>query len=238
MTSHRELQARDIMSAPVVSVGPETPVQEVAALLADRGISGVPVLAQGQFVGVVNEMDLLHRHEIGTERVAHARSWLERLFRVDHAPGDYVKSHGLRAKDVMTHSVPTIPEDEPLSAIASLFDSRSVRRLAVVRGSEVIGIVTRANVVKALATSATAARQAPCSSDQAIYEALQAELAGQSWWNPDWSTLSVTDGIVRFHGVIDSHDERDAARVAAENVPGVRGVDDQRQRYFDPLASM
>ena len=238
MGLRRELRAKDIMSTPVISVGPETPVHRIATVLAEQGIGGVPVVAEGRLVGVVNEIDLLHRHEIGTERVAADRSWVERLFRVDRAPSEYVKSHGLRAKDVMADAMASIPQDEPISAIALRFDSRTVRRLAVVREAELVGIVTRADVVRVLAQNSSALDESTAHGDEAIRRALEAELAGQRWWRPEWSTVTVTDGVVQFHGVIETEDEKDAARVAAENVPGVRRVEDRRLRYADPLISM
>ena len=152
--------AKDIMARPVVSVGPETPVREVAALLADRGISGVPVLENGRLVGVVNEMDLLHRHEIGTEQFSDAGPWWRRLFGSEPGPSHYVKSNAKRARDVMTRSVDSVVGDAPLSEIAARFDSRGVRRVCVVRDGELIGVITRADIVRAVATSAPRRRAA------------------------------------------------------------------------------
>lgn len=238
MTWPRELKAADIMSTRVVSVDPQTPVHEIAELLTERRISGVPVLADGRLVGVVDETDLLRRHELGTERTAAVRSWLERLFRIDPSPHEYVKAHGLTAKDVMADAPVTIPEDEPLSSIATRFDVRDVRRLFVVRNDRVVGVITRADFVRALAASAKVRRELPHPSDDEIRAALLAELSKQPWWHPEWSTVTVTDGVVQFHGAIETQDERDAARVAAENIPGVRRVEDHRLRYFDPIAAM
>ena len=227
-----ELLAKDIMSVPVMSVEPDTPVTEVAALLSSQRISGVPVIKDGQLIGVVNEMDLLHRHEIGTQE-APPQSWWSRLFRVDHAPSRYVKSHALQAKDVMTHAVTSIAEDTAVSKIATLFDSRAIRRLPVVRAGKVIGIITRANLVQALATNASSNSSEQSNSDEAVRLKLVAELERQPWWQPDWSVVTVEDGIVQFRGVINTEDEKRAARVAAENVSGVRAVEDLRMRYAD-----
>ena len=227
-----ELLAKDIMSVSVMSVEPDTPVAEVAALLSSQRISGVPVIKNGQLMGVVNEMDLLHRHEIGTED-APQQSWWSRLFRVDNALSRYVKSHALQAKDVMTHTVTSIAEDTAVSKVATLFDSRAIRRLPVVRAGKVIGIITRANLVQALAANASSNRGEQSDSDEAIRLKLVADLERQPWWQPDWSAVTVEDGVVQFRGVIDSEDEKRAARVAAENVSGVRGVEDLRMRYAD-----
>jgi CBS domain-containing protein len=225
--------ARDIMSTPVVSVVPGTPVPDVAALLARHRISGVPVLEQGRLVGVVNEMDLLHRHEIGTEQFSDAGPWWMRLFGSEPGPSHYVKSHAKTARDVMTRSVDSVVEVTPLSEIAARFDSRGVRRVCVVRDGELIGVITRADIVRAVATSAPRRRAERARADEAIRCELLAELTRQWWWRPEWSLVTVNDGVVQFNGVIDAPEERASARVAAENVPGVRAVEDRRRRFAD-----
>jgi CBS domain-containing protein len=225
--------AKEIMSTPVVSVATETLVPEVAALLARHRISGVPVLEHGRLVGVVNEMDLLHRHEIGTEQIAEAGPWWICLFRAEPGPSHYVKSHARRARDVMTRTVDSVAENAPLSDIAARFDSRAVRRVCVVQESELIGVVTRADIVRAVATSAQRPHDEPSRADDAIRTELLAELTRQWWWRPERSIVTVKDGVVQFSGVIDAPDERASARVAAENIPGVRAVQDHRRRFAD-----
>jgi CBS domain-containing protein len=232
------MRAKDIMSVPVFSVGPETSVSEIAALLVRRGISGVPVLEDGRLVGLVNEMDLLHRHEIGTEQIPVVGPWWARFFRADKAPARYVKSHALKARDIMTRYAVSVVEDAELSTVATLFDSRVIRRVQVVCAEKVIGIITRADLVQALAASAQHVPGARTKSDEEIRRELLGELERQLWWRREWSTLTVTDGAVQFRGVIDTEDERHAARVAAENVPGVRTVEDLRERYVDVLGRL
>ena len=230
--------AKDIMTKPVISVGPEAPVAEVAALLAEHRISGVPVLEDGRLVGVVNEMDLVHRQEIGTEQVSAAPGpapgpWWTHIFRADKGPSWYVKSHATWAKDIMTRDLVSVAEGTALSQVAAQFDSLRIRRVVVVRDQEVIGIISRANLVQALAASTPGPHRERETTDDAIRSELVAELSRQSWWHPEWSGVTVIDGVVQFRGVIDTQDEKRAARVAAENVPGVRGVEDFRQRYAD-----
>ena len=222
--------AKDLMSAPVVSIGPDTPVADIAALLTQHHISGVPVVEQGRVVGIVNEMDLLHRYEIGTERASTDPGWWARLFGPDRAPSDYVKSHAVRAQDVMNRTIVSVAEDTPLATIASLFDARTVRRVCVVRNDELTGVITRADLVRAVAAKARSAPEVQPGSDEAIRAQLLAELQRQRWWWPDWSGVTVEDGVVTFLGIVRTEDERAAARVAAENVAGVRRVDDRRQR--------
>lgn len=226
------MKASDIMTSPVITVGPQTPVQEIAALLLKRRISGVPVLEDGELVGLVSEADLLHRHEIGTTRTAPGPRWL-RLFSADRSAIDYVKSHARRARDVMTREVVSIAPDTPVAEIVALFETRGIKRVAVVRGKRLVGIVSRANLVRALAVKGRSKKAKLPAGDEAIRGRLIAELERQPWWRPFSSSVSVTEGMVHYQGTIDSYDERHAARVAAENVPGVRGVEDHRFTIYD-----
>jgi CBS domain-containing protein len=225
------MHAKDIMSTPVVSVAPDTPVTEIASLLFKMRISGVPVLDNGRLVGLVSEGDLLRRHEIGTDRVKRGGSWWLRMFSADQTPAEYVKSHGRFARDVMTREVVTITPDTPVAKIASLLESRGIKRVPVMHDKQVVGIVSRANLVQALAGIRPAAIRVTPPADQAIRGRLQAELERQSWWREPVSNVIVTDGVVHFFGIIQSEDQQDAARVAAENIPGVRGVEDHRMPY-------
>lgn len=222
------MKVSDIMVALVVTITPDTPVHEIAALLLEHHISGVPVVENGRVVGLVNEFELLRRHEIGTEGSAPERSWWTQLIERDPRPIEYVKSHARQAKDFMTRQVITVTEDTPVQKVASIFAARSVRRVVVLRGQELVGIVTRANLVQALALTSQAKPAPRVQSDEAIRLRLLAELEGQPWWRPSQSTAFVREGVVHYQGLIENKDEQQAARVAAENVPGVRGVEDTR----------
>lgn len=222
------MNAVDIMSTPVVTITRETPVHDIATLLVERRISGVPVVDNGRVVGLVNEFDLLRRHEIGTEGSAPARSWWEKLIERDPRPIEYVRSHAQQAKDVMTRQVISVTEDAPVHKLASIFAVRSVRRIVVLRGQQLVGIVTRANLVQALALAAQARPAPRAQSDDAIRQRLLSELEAQPWWRPSQSSAYVRNGVVHYQGLVEGDDERRAARVAAENVPGVRGVEDSR----------
>ncbi len=224
------MNAEDIMTSPVVAVGPETTVHEIAALLLERRISAVPVVEKGRLVGLVSEADLLHRHEIGTDCVARDGSWWLRLFSADRSLEDYVKSHARKARDVMTREVVSVAPDTPVADIARLLESRGIKRVPVLRGKRLIGIVSRANLMQALAVDKRSIKPARPTDDKTIRERLLAELERQPWWRMS-SNLVVTDGVVHYWGIIDAEDERQAARVAAENVPGVRKVEDHRLLY-------
>lgn len=219
------MQASDIMTSRVITVGPDTRVRHIAALLFEHRISAVPVLEKGTLVGIVSEADLLHRHEIGTDRSA--RSWWLQLVSGDRSIADYVKSHATRARDIMTRKVVTVTAETPLAEIATLFEKHGIRRVPVLQDGRLAGIVSRSNLVQALAAKG---RLIPTgdSGDGAIRARLSAELEKQSWWRSDASNLIVTDGVVHYFGMVESEDLRQPARIAAENVPGVRGVEDHR----------
>jgi len=232
------MKAKDIMTTPVVTITPDTSVREIAALLLKQRVSAVPVVEDGRVVGLVSEGDLLHRHEIGTDRDRSAGSWWLRLIDGDSSPADYVRSHAARARDIMTRDVVTVDESTLIVEIATLLETRRIKRVPVLRGERLVGIISRANLVQALAVKARAARPSRRKTDDGIRRQLLTELERQPWWQRSSSNVIVTDGIVHYWGLIDSDDERAAARVAAENVPGVRGIEDHRSRYSDLPSSV
>jgi CBS domain-containing protein len=221
------MQASDIMTTPVITVGPQTTVREIAALLLEKRISGVPVLDNGRLVGLISESDLLHRPEIAPDPAKRGSAWL-RLFSAGQTPAEYVRAYGRFARDVMTREVQTVTPDTPVRAIATLLESRRIKRVPVMRDHELVGIVSRANLVQALAGVPAVSTRITPPVDQAIRGRLQAELGHQQWWRANASNVIVTDGVVHYFGTLGSEYERDAARVAAENIPGVRSVEDHR----------
>jgi len=223
------MKAENVMTTPVVIIAPSAPIKEVAALLLARRISGVPVVANGEVVGMVSEGDLLRRYEIGTDRIK--KSWWTRLRDGDRSTADYVRSHARSAADIMSRPVVSVVETTPISDIVTLFESRRIRRVPVLRQRQLVGVVSRADLVLALARTARRSVAQKAAGDKTIREQLLDELAGQPWWQRYSSTVTVSQGVVHYWGLLDSEDERKAARVAAENVPGVRRVVDHRQHY-------
>ena len=219
------MRAADVMTVNVVSVDPDMPVQEIARLMSERGISGVPVVEKdGRLVGMISEGDLLRRVETDTQL---RRSWwLEMLSTNTELASDYVKTHGRRARHVMTDKVVTVEEATPLVAIADLLESHRIKRVPVVRKGALVGIVSRANLVRALASSAGPASGGAAEKDEAIRDKLLAELKRQKWAEASRGNVIVTAGVVHLWGTILSEEERQALRVAAENTPGVRAVED------------
>ncbi|MEO8122514.1 MAG: CBS domain-containing protein [Burkholderiales bacterium] len=222
------MHARDIMTKGVISVAPETSVVEAAALMVSKRISAVPVISEGAVVGIVSEADLLHRYELGTQRDPAPPSWWRRIFESDSSSWSYVEAHAMKVRGVMTSRVVTLKEDTPVADIAALFEKHKIKQAPVIKAGLAVGIVSRADFMRALVARAKPGRKPRPKGDAAILRALLAELDSQPWWRPSRSKVSVRNGVVNYAGEIDDPEEKLAARVAAENIPGVRGVEDSR----------
>ncbi|MEO6896476.1 MAG: CBS domain-containing protein [Caldimonas sp.] len=228
------MRVRDIMTRTVVSAEPETSVFDLATLMLDNRVSAIPVISGGSLVGIVSEADLLHRYEIGTQRDATPQSWWRRIFVDDDAPWSYVEAHAMRVKDIMTTPVVSVDVDASVAEVAALFESRKIRRAPVMSARSMVGIVSRTDFVRALVARAHIRRDPRPRSDETIQRALIHELESHRWWHPDQSRVSVRDGIVHLSGLFESPQQRLATRVAAENIAGVRGVEDTRTLAVAP----
>jgi len=218
------MQVKDVMSRQIVSIGPEAPVLDAVQLMLQHRISGLPVIdASGNLQGVVTEGDFLRRAETGTQR-KRAR-WIEFLMGPGRLASEYVRASGGKVGEVMTPEVHTVTEDAPLEDAVHLMERHRVKRLPVMRDGKVVGIVTRSNLMRALAHFALAAQPA-AAGDAAIRARLLAELGKQPWAPVGLINVVVTDGIVKLSGALTDERERQAIRVAAENIPGVRKVED------------
>lgn len=228
------MKARDIMTQPVITVDPDTEVPRIAELLLEHRISAVPVVTGGSLVGIVSEGDLLRRHETGTER--RHPWWLQMLGSVDEMARDYVQSHGLRARDVMQAPVVTVTEDTPTTEIAEILETRRIKRVPVVRDGEVVGIVSRANLLRAVAAQR---RRPPTedADDAAIAQAVRQRIREAPWAKPLVINVTVTDGHVELWGLVRSETQRHGLRLLAERTPDVRGVTD-RLELFDPRSGV
>ena len=218
------MKVADVMASNVISVTPETPVSEIAGILLQKRISAVPVVdARGRLAGIVSEGDLLRRAELHTER---RRSWWAGLLgRVDSLAAEYVKTHGRRAEDVMTRDVVTASEDMSLDEVVGLLEQRHVKRLPVLSNGKLVGVVSRADLLRALACLEAAPAEAV--SDETIHDGIMDRIRSEPWGMPWRVTVTVQDGIVKLTGAVSSEEERKALRVAAETVPGVREVHDE-----------
>ena len=232
------MNARDVMTSKLITAKPGTPVGEIAALLFEHRISAVPVVDKGRLVGIVSEANLLRRFEIGTDRARSGDPWWTKLFgAVPSSEDQYVRSHAQRARDIMTPEVATVTPDTSLGEIATLLEKRRIKRVPVLERGRLVGIVSRADLVRALVSAEQAGREAGPIGDEAIRTRLLVELEGQEWWRAELSSVVVEKGVVTYRGVVEFEHQRVAARVAAETVPGVRRVVDRRMVFRD-LPSM
>jgi CBS domain-containing protein len=229
------MKAKDVMTSPVVTVEPEVDVLQAVRIMLQRRVSGLPVVdKEGRLVGIVTEGDFLRRAETGTQR--RRPRWLEFLAGPGRLAEDYARSHARKVGDVMTAEPFTVDEDAPLDDIVKLMEKRQIKRIPVVRGRNVVGIVSRANLLHALASVAREARPTE-QSDAAIRSQLMAELTKQSWAPIALINPVVRDGVVELWGTITDERERTALVVATENVPGVKAVHD-RLAWVDPTSGM
>ncbi|MGQ9368193.1 CBS domain-containing protein [Azospirillum sp. ST 5-10] len=216
------MKARDVMSTELCCVAPDTPVSEIAALLLERRISGVPVVdTAGTLVGVVSEADLMWHRETDVTR---RHGWLTSLLGgARMMAADFVKAYGTRAGDVMSSPAVSVEEDAALADILALMDRRRIKRVPVVRRGRVVGMVSRSDFLRALASHRV---EPPAAGDAAIRARLVELLEAQPWTSLATVNVVVQDGEVRYAGLVGSDVERTALLVAARSIPGVRDVED------------
>jgi CBS domain-containing protein len=217
------MRAHQIMTRPVISVTPETTIVDAANTMLQKHVSGLPVVdAAGKLVGIISEGDFIRRSEIGTQRKR------GRFLKFILGPGqeaiDFVREHGRKIAEIMTPEPVTIGEDTPLEEIVRLMEKNNVKRLPVTRGDKIVGIVSRSNLLQAVASLVREIPD-PTADDDHIRNRVIDALAKNDWC-PFGLSVIVRDGIVHLSGVITEERSRQAAIVAAENVTGVNKVHD------------
>lgn len=223
------MRASDVMTSNVISVTPDMTVREVARIFVDNGISGAPVLEpDGHVAGMISEGDLLRRVETGTDERTRT-SWLD-LWSASHEARDYIKTHAVKVCDVMTTNVVTVQPDTPLGEVAGILETRRIKRVPVTKAGQLVGIVSRANLVQALASVPDEPASDVTLSDAEIRAMLMGELAGRKWAFAG-RNIVVTDGVVHLWGIFHSLEAVDAVRVAAQGIPGVKRVEDHTEPY-------
>lgn len=230
------MRASDIMTRDVKTVAAEATIDEAVNILLSIRASGLPVLdAAGRLVGIVSESDFLHRVEIGTAK--RRPRWIEFLLGPGEVAEAYVMSHSRKVGDVMTRDVVTVAANASLSEIVAVMDKRKVKRVPVVTGDELVGIVTRSDLLRALTACRQASAPAAPLDDQAILDRLIAELKEQGFASPRTLDVTVDRGVVTLTGEIFDERQRAALICAAENIPGVSKVLDQLV-WIEPFSGM
>jgi CBS domain-containing protein len=221
----RAMKSADVMVTNVITVGPDASVQDVARILLSARISGVPVVgADGKLLGIVSEGDLMHRVEAGTGRKR--PWWLAILTGREVLASEFVREHSRKVADVMTRQVVTATPDTSLSTIANLLEKNAIKRVPIVENGKVVGIVSRANLLQALASQGKSTAGTIAVDDSKIRENVLTQLKAEPWTRPALINVIVQDGAVELWGIVDSASEKKAVRVAAEVTPGVRAVND------------
>lgn len=217
--------AADVMVRKVVSVKPDDTVGDVVDLLLEHDISAVPVVDdEERVVGIVSEADLIHRQEIDTEKPH--RWWIEAVLPASKLADEFTKTHGRRVDEIMSPNVVTAAEDTPLGEIATLLERHRIKRLPIVRDAKLVGIVSRSNLIQALA-SARPYGDGPTASDRQIRLDLLDRLTHHRWTEFGETNVIVKDGVVHLWGLVYTPAERKALVALAEEVPGVVSVSDE-----------
>jgi CBS domain-containing protein len=219
------MRAIDVMVRDVVTVRPDTDVADAVKLLAEHDVSALPVVdGEGNLLGILSEADLIHRAEIGTEK--HRPWWLEAVTGASRLAEEFAKSHGKKVGEIMTSGAIAVSEDTPLSEIAALFEQKRIKRVPVVKDGKLIGIVSRSNLIQALATVVGRMDQHD-EADRQIRLDLLSRLQAQTWTDFGSRNITVSGGVVPLWGLVGSEAERKALLALAEDVPGVARVSDE-----------
>ena len=217
------MNAADVMTTKVITVTPESSVGDAAKLMLQYRISGLPVVdRKGELVGIVTEGDFLRRGETGTER--RRPRWLEFILGPGRLSSEYVQAYGRKIADVMTSDPVCITEDVSLENVVDTLERHRVKRLPVMRDGKLVGIVSRANLVQAFAT-VIPRTEGPRPEDSEIRRQILKEIDRHPWGG-NLVNVTVRDGVAELWGTVLDDRERQALRVAVENVPGVTGIKD------------
>lgn len=218
------MKAADVMTTPIVGIGPDAPLLQAVRLMIENRISGLPVLDDaGRPLGILTEGDLLQRAETGT--AAEYAGWFGVFFRPGQLAGDYVRTHGRHVQDIMTPEVVTVTEDMPLADVVDIMRRQRIKRLPVVRDGIAIGVVSRFDLIRTLAKQLD--RPASTEDDESLRSQIIKELSAQPWAPRRSISVAVENGVAEIDGVVFDVRARDAVRVLVENVPGVKSVENR-----------
>jgi len=228
------MRAHQIMTRQVITATPDTPIVQAARTLLLQHISGMPVIdAAGKLVGIVSQGDFMRRAEIGTQR---KRSrWLKLLLGPGRAAADFVRERGRKVGEVMNDQPITVTEDATLEEVTETLEKNDIKRVPVMRGDKLVGIITRTNLVQAVLDLAREVPD-PTADDDHIRDRIYAAIERNDW-KPIGFSVVVRDGIVHLSGIITDLRSRAATIVAAENVSGVRKVHDHLV-WLEPMSGI
>lgn len=228
------MNASDVMTAGVITTGPDADVRSAAKTMLEKGISALPVVDKdGSLIGIISEGDLIRRTESGTE--AETSWWLRLLSDNETLASRFVKAHGARVADVMSREVITAAPDTPLVEIARLLEKNRIKRVPILKDGKLVGVVSRANLLQALASAKPAFAGAAKVSDNTLRDNILNRLWDQPWAHPGMINVIVTGGVVDLWGIVSTDTERKALKILVEEIPGVAAVNDHLSK--PPLRS-
>ncbi len=223
------MHARDIMTAPAITATPQATILEVVTLMLENRISALPIVDEGgAVVGLVSEGDLIRRSETGARD--YSSWWLAAVGGKVRLAEEFVKTHGMTAADVMTKDVVIVTADTPVWQIAETLEKNKIKRVPVISDGALVGVVSRANLLQALAAQREKLLESPSSDDRKIRDVLINTLDSAAWSDLSHLNIVVLDGVVHYWGIVRSDAERQALKVAAEEIAGVRDVVDHMHR--------
>jgi len=219
------MKASDVMTRTVITIDEQAPIAEALQLMLGKAISGLPVVnCNNQLVGIITEGDLLRRAELATE--GHIAWWKNLLFGPWFSAQEYVRTHARSVASVMTRETLCIAEDTPLSMIVRMMEQGQVKRLPVIKDGEVIGIVSRRDILQPLSTVVGDAL-AGAATDACILQQIERDLAAQPWSPRHNISVTVKDGVVALNGTVSGYEQRAALQVLIQDIAGVRKISDQ-----------
>jgi CBS domain-containing protein len=225
------MKAKDVMTHCLVSIPPDAPIRDAIARMISHQVSGMPVVdTNGKLLGMVTEGDFLRRAEMRTQ--APRKRWLELLMGPGWEAGDYVRSHGLVVRDVMSPNTVAVGTDTPLADVVNLMEEHAIKRIPVVDAGRVVGIVSRADLMTALGTYLMKPKKTARASDDEIRRSIVSEMKKQPWCPAHSVDIRVRNGVVTIKGTIFDERQRRAIQVLAENIDGVKGVHDHLGEYL------
>ena len=219
------MRAKDAMTQPVISISSQDSILQAVRLMLQHKISGLPAFDEsGNLAGIVTEGDFLRRTE--TDTLRRRPRWIEFFVGAGKLAEEYVHASAREVSEIMTTDVHTVSEDTPLDEVVTIMEQHRIRRVPVMRGKEVLGIVTRADLLRALINTAQQ-RRSISTDDATIRRQLLSHLAHQKWAPAEAIDVAVVNGTVTLSGFITDERQRRALCIAAENIPEVKKVEDQ-----------
>jgi CBS domain-containing protein len=222
------LHAGVLMTTAVVTVPASMPVASLTGLLADRGISSVPVTDnEGKLLGIVTESDLLRRLAGAEDTPV---GWLRRLIdRPDAQAKHYARTHGLLARDVMTTPVISVGPEATAEHCAAIMERHGIKRLPVLRDDILVGVVSRADLLRAVSVPPSLGDAADDYSDAHIAAVVRNAIRDQPWSGSLYTFASVAEGVATLDGFVRSEAVRRGLIALVAEVPGVQRVEDHME---------